>query len=260
VVIVVIRSSQNQKLKTIRRSLKSKGDLAPLEGPHLLDEALRRGVALEDVFMTPEFLARDEGRALHARLSRPAIEVDQALLRSLTDADAPQGSLAIARLPRHGVGALPRRTDGIYVYAERLQDPGNVGALARSAEAAGAVGLALGPGSAHPNHPRALRASAGSLLRLPIAVQADAAELFAYLADLAPRSIALDPHTGEELYSAPLTGTLVLLLGSEGPGLSAELLASAELRLRIPLAAGVESLNATIAAAVVLFEIHRRRG
>lgn len=257
---MVIRSSQNQKLKTIRQLLKSKGDLAPLEGPHLLDEALRRGVALEDVFMTPEFLARDEGRALHARLSRPAIEVEQSLLRTLTDADSPQGSLALARLPRRGVEALPRRVDGVYVYAERLQDPGNLGALARSIEAAGAAGLALGPGSAHPNHARALRASAGSLLRLPVAVQVEADELSAHLAELAPRTVALDPHAGEALYSAALTGTLVLLLGSEGPGLSDELRAGADLRVRIPLAAGVESLNATIAAAVVLFEIHRRRG
>jgi len=257
---VVIRSSQNQKLKTIRRLLKSKGDVAPLEGPHLLDEALRRGVALDEVWMTPEFLARDEGQALHARLGDPAVLVAPELLRALSDADAPQGSLALARLPRRGVEGLPRRVDGIYVYAERLQDPGNLGALARAVEAAGAVGLALGPGSAHPNHARALRASAGSLLRLPVAVQVQPGELAAHLADLAPRTIALDPHAGESLYSAALTGALVLLVGTEGAGLSAELLAGAELRLRIPLAAGVESLNATIAAAVVLFEIHRRRG
>jgi TrmH family RNA methyltransferase len=257
VVIVVIRSSQNQKLKTIRRLLKSKGDVAPLEGPHLLDEALRRGVALDEVWMTPEFLARDEGRALHARLGDPAILVETELLRALSDADAPQGSLALARLPRRGVEALPRRVGGIYVYAERLQDPGNLGALARAVEAAGAVGLALGPGSAHPNH---ARAPAGSLLRLPVAVQVEPAGLAAHLADLAPRTIALDPHAGESLYSAALTGALVLLVGTEGAGLSAELLAGADLRLRIPLAAGVESLNATIAAAVVLFEIHRRRG
>ena len=257
---MVIRSSQNQRLKTIRRILKSKGDFAALEGPHLLDEALRRGLELDEVWMTPEFLARDEGRALSERLQHPAIEVDHTLLRSLSDADAPQGCLALARLPRRGVEALPRRVDGVYVFAERLQDPGNLGALARSAEAAGAVGLALGPGSAHPNHPRALRASAGSLLRLPVSVQVEPTELAEHLVDLAPRTVALDPHAGEDLYSAALVGALVLFVGSEGSGLSEALRTKADLRIRIPLAAGVESLNATIAAAVVLFEIHRRRG
>jgi TrmH family RNA methyltransferase len=257
---VVIRSAQNQRLKILRRLRKSKGDVAFLEGPHLLDEALRRGAELEDVLVTPDFVTRPEGRALLARLPRPPLEVDASLLRSLADADAPQGALAIARLPRRGVEALPRRRDGVYVFAERLQDPGNLGALARAAEAAGAVALALGAGSAHPNHPRALRGSAGSLLRFPTAVDAEPAALLEHLREIAPRTVALDPHAGGDLFAAELTGALVLCVGTEGAGLSRQLLASADVRVRIPLAAPVESLNATIAAAVTLFEIHRRRG
>lgn len=257
---MVIRSAQNERWKTTRRLLRSKGEIAALEGPHLLDEALRRGVALESVWMTPEFLARGEGRALAQRLPAAPHPIDGALLRAATDADAPQGVLAVARLPRRGVEALPRRVDGVYVFAERLQDPGNLGALARSAEAAGAVGLALGEGSVSPNHARALRASAGSLLRLPVAQAVTHDHLLAHLAELAPRAVALDPHVETDLYSADLAGALVLVVGAEGAGLSAATRASAALRVRIPLAAGVESLNAAIAAAVVLFEIHRRRG
>ena len=85
-------------------------------------------------------------------------------------------------------------------------------------------------------------------------------ELARHLTDLRPRWVALDPSANEDLYAADLGGPLVLMLGAEGPGLSADALARAEVRLRIPLSAPVESLNATVAAAVVLFEIFRRRG
>lgn len=257
---MVISSAQNQAVKNIRRQLKSKGEHAILEGPHLLEEALRRGLALAGVYMSPEFASRDEGSRLVARLSQPPTLIAAGVLAGLADADSPQGCIAIAHLPRAGVEALPRRVDGIYVYAERLQDPGNLGALARSAEAAGAVALALGPGSASANHPRALRASAGSLLRLPVATDVDYEDMSSYLAELRPRWVALDPAAGRDLYGATLVGALILALGAEGPGLSAQLREYATERITIPLAGGVESLNATVAAAVVLFELRRRRG
>lgn len=256
----MIQSSQNKIVKDIRRLLKSKGDHAALEGPHLVEEALKSGLALERLLMTAEFAERPEGNAL-ARASRcPVTLVAASVLAGLADADSPQGVLALAHLERLGVSALPRRVNGVYVFAEGLQDPGNLGALARSAEAAGVAGLVLTTGSAHPNHPRALRASAGSLLRLPLACQVRPEELASHLTNLRPRWVALDPAARETLYEADLGGPLVLLLGGEGPGLSAQLLSRADLRVRIPLAAPVESLNATVAAAVVLFEIHRRRG
>ena len=153
------------------------------------------------------------------------------------DADTPQGALAVADLPRGGVTALPHRPGGVYLFLDGIQDPGNLGAIARAAEAAGAAGLACGPGTAHPNHPRALRASAGSLLRLPVAVDVAARELADYLAPLQARWAALVAHGGRDLYAEPLAGTVVLALGAEGPGLSAETERLADLHLRIPTAA-----------------------
>lgn len=229
-----------------------------LEGPHLVGEAVAAGVALETVLATPRFLDSPAGRALAGRLASPPEEVAEELLSGLLDADSPRGVAAVAALPRAGVEALPVREGGAYVFADGLQDPGNLGALARSAEAAGAAGLALGSGSVHPNHPRALRASAGSLLRLPVAVGVDAAALDRRLAPARPRWAALAVRGGRPLWEADLSGTLVLALGAEGPGLAAELADRAELRLTVPMAGAVESLNATVAAALVLFEVRRR--
>lgn len=254
----MITSPHNQRLKDIRRLRRSKGERALLEGPHLVEDALAAGLKLEEVLATPDFLDSAAGRRLARNLPAPPLEVSPDVLAGLTDADSPRGILAVARLPRSGVPDLPIVPDRPYLYLDGLQDPGNLGALARVAEAAGAAGLALSPGCVHPNHPRALRASAGSLLRLPVAVAADPGALDFHLAPVRPRWAALAPRDGEDLYRADLEGALILAVGAEGPGLSPALLGRARLRLTIPLEPAVESLNATVAAALVLFEVRRR--
>jgi len=272
------------------------GALALLEGPHLLAAALDAGSAIETVVATAEFLASPAGRALAEALPCVPLTVEPRLLDELADSDSPRGLLAVARLPRGGAEGLPVRPGGIYLYVEGLQDPGNLGALARVAEAAGAAGMALSPGTVHPNHPRALRASAGSLLRLPVAVGVEPDLLDRHLrgplgagGDLsapvapgahvaagahaaagahgahfrAPRWMALVPRGGVDLYDALRDtpgGTIVLALGAEGPGVSPGLLERATVRITIPVAPAVESLNATVAAALTLFELRRRRG
>ncbi len=256
----MIESRRNPQLKDIRRLKRCKDDSAVLEGPHLVSEAAAAGLELTSVLATPEFLAGAGGRRLLPLLRRRPLEVAPRLLAEVTDSDSPRGVVAVARLPRYGVAALPVIAGGVYVYAEALQDPGNLGALARVAEAAGAAGVCLGPGSVHPNHPRALRASAGSLLRLCVATRSSAAELAERLVEVAPRWLALVPSGGRDVFTAALArDTLVIALGGEGPGLSATVRARAEARLTVPVAAPVESLNATVAAAIVLYEIHRQR-
>ncbi len=254
----MIRSRQNRRLKDIRRLRHCKGERALLEGPHLVSEALAAGIELEMVFASPDFLSQPAGRRLAERLPRAAEPLAAELLEALADADSPRGILAVARLPRLAAADLPVRPRGVYLFLDGIQDPGNLGALARVAEAAGVAGLALGEGTAHPNHPRALRASAGSLLRLPVALGAAPDEVAARLAAMRPRWVALQPLGGQPLYGARLAPPLVLVLGAEGPGLSARLLERADLRLSIPMAAPVESLNVAVAAALVLFEIRRR--
>lgn len=255
----MIVSRQNQRLKDIRRLRRCKGDRAVLEGAHLVGEANALGLELETVLVTPRFAASSEGQGLRSTLADAPLEVAEALLDELCDADSPRGVLAVARLPRRGVEDLPRSEPGLYGFVDGLQDPGNLGALARSFEAAGATGLALSPGSVHPNHPRALRASAGSLLRLPVAIGAAIDEVDDRLAGLQARWVALAPRRGQNLWEAPLDGSLVLAVGSEGAGLSDVVERRAEIRISVPMQAPVESLNTTVAASLVLYEIARRQ-
>jgi RNA methyltransferase, TrmH family len=261
---MIITSRQNAALKNMRRLRRCKAGQALLEGPTLILEALAAGIALEEVLATDDFLAGPAAGEVRAALTAAGLphgprRVLPELLEELADTDSPRGLVAVARLPRAGVTTLPRRAGESYLFVEGLQDPGNLGALARTAEAAGIVGMALYPGTVHPNHPRALRASAGSLLRLPVAVGVSPEALQDHLAALANKWVALVPRGGEDLYRAPLEGTLTLTVGAEGPGLSAALRRRADLRLTIPMAPPVESLNATVATALVLFEVRRRR-
>jgi TrmH family RNA methyltransferase len=256
---MVIESRKNSVLKKIRRLRRSPGEEVLLEGPHLVAEALEIGLDFDIVLATPEFLDCEEGRRLQRHLPRPPLAIKPELLDEVTDSDSPRGVVATARFPRRGVETLPVVTDGVYLYLEGMQDPGNLGALARVSEASGASGLVLSPGCVHPNHPRAQRAAAGSLLRLPVAVYASPTELDIHLVYAAPRWAALVPHGGQDLYGSDLDGALILALGAEGPGLSETLRSRAGLELTIPLHPPVESLNVTVAASVVLFEIKRRR-
>ena len=246
----------NETLKAIRRLRRRQGDHALLEGPHLLAEALAAGLPLESVLATPRFLSGAEGRRLLAGLRRAPLEVDEERLAELCDADSPRGVLALARLPRAGAEALPPRPSGPVLYLDGLQDPGNLGAIARVAEAFAASGLALAPGCAHPNHPRALRASAGSLLRLPVAREVDVAALDQRLRAARPLWAALEAHGGAPPgRGAVRDRALVVALGAEGPGLSAPVARRCDLRWTLALAGGVESLNVAVAAAVTLYAL-----
>lgn len=225
----------------------------------MVEEAIAAGHVLETVLATPAWLKTPDGLRAVRHLPIAPLEIEPHLLEELTDSDSPRGILAVARLPRSGVESLPARDGGVYLFLDGLQDPGNLGALGRVAEASGAAGLALSPGTAHPNHPRALRASAGSLLRLPVAIGCEAMALDRHLASVRPRWMALVPREGEDLWRASLEGTLILALGAEGPGVSPLLRERADLGLTISIEPPVESLNATVAAALVLFELRRRR-
>ena len=255
----MIVSRQNQKVKDIRRLRRCKGDRAVLEGPHLVGEALRAGLALESILATDEFLGSDEGRDLLSEPGLSVTEVAPHLIEYLCDADSPRGVLAVCSLPRQGLSSMMPVDNGVYLYVDGLQDPGNLGALARVAEAFAVTAVALAPGSVHPNHPRSLRASAGSLLRMDVIIGTKAADLASHLAAVNPTWLALAPRDGVPLGAVKLGGAMVLVVGAEGPGLSEEILSRNPLRVTIPLAGQVESLNSTVAAAIALHAIRASR-
>ncbi|MDE2922288.1 MAG: RNA methyltransferase [Acidobacteriota bacterium] len=271
----MIRSRSNPQVRTIRRLRSAHGrrnaDLLLLEGTHLATAAAEAGLTLRHLLVTADFRARHAelvDRVEHESGTR-ATSIDPERLREQADADAPQGIAAIVEPPRTWKTAqstAPALDPGLHLYADSIQDPGNLGAMARSAEAAGAASLLLSPGTARPSHPRALRASAGSLLRIPLWTDVGVDQLPPDAHCLAltpcspdpesPRSVPLFSSAGEPMPLSP-TDSIILAVGSESRGLSAPLLTRADVLLSIPTDPAVESLNATVAASLALFELRR---
>ena len=256
----VIVSRDNPKLREIRRAKYCKDHRALLEGPHLIREAASASVHFDSILATPEFMRSAAAEEVLTCLPFSPIEVASNLLEEFADSDSPRGIVGVARLQRGGIEALVWSADSIFIFVDGIQDPGNLGALARVAEATGVSGLILAPGTVHPNHPRALRASAGSLLRLPVVMGVNPNDLGASLPEsLTAQWVGLIPRGGELLQTTALKPPLVLALGSEGLGLSTATQDLISTEISVPMQAPVESLNVAVTAAVVLYELLRRR-
>jgi len=233
-----------------------------LDGPHLVEDALRAGVAIEAAAIGPRLLGDPAAGGLVAELEAAGTELFEAtasVMEAASPVRSPAGIVAIARLGPASLEDVLRNGPALVVGAIGLQDPGNVGAIIRAADAAGATGVVVASGSADPFHWKALRGSSGSVFRVPVAAGVAAHEACAAARAHGLCVVATSPADGQCLDDTDLVRPTFLLVGAEGPGLPADLLAAADIRLRIPMRAPVESLNVAVAAGVVLFEAARQR-
>ncbi len=235
-----------------------------LDGIHLVQEARRAAITVEIAAIDETSRRAPEGAALAAALEQDGaevVEVSEGVLQAMSPVSSPSGIVAIARRPDCSlVGVLRAAGRQLVLVAVDLQDPGNVGAMARAAEAGGATGLALCGASADPFGWKALRGSMGSLLRLPTAVGLDWRTTVGSARAAGARIVATVPRGGASLFEADLSGPVAFVLGGEGPGLPAEAVAAADLCLSIPMRPPVESLNVAVAAALLVYEAARQRG
>jgi TrmH family RNA methyltransferase len=259
-----LRSRANPLYKRLR-TLRDKGAAAGLcliEGPKLALEALGAGITLVEAAASPRAEATLQGeRALAAMRDRgvPVRRMAAELVASLSEAETSQGLLALAKRPAFELEQVLNGTP-LVLLIDGVQNPGNLGAMLRSAEAAGASGALLTTGSADPPSWKALRGSMGSAFRLP---HVSGLSLDSLLETLAARGIRVlaTASDGEHRYDeADMRGPVAIVVGREGSGLAAAVKRRAVARLRIPLAAPVESLNVGVATALVLFEAARQRG
>jgi len=260
-----ITSRENHWLKlfcAVLQSSRPEDNRIGLEGVRLVSEAIRSGLELEAILASAS--AEKSLAALLAELDRPTLvlHTTDKLFASVTATETPQGIAALLRAPQFAFEALLRGADPLVVVLAGVQDPGNVGTILRSAEALGATGAIALRGSAHPHSPKALRASAGSALRLPVISELAAPIALAQLrvsglkivaASSAKNPAARDPQSFD--FRLPVA----LLIGNEGAGLAPEIERSADALIRIQLAEPVESLNAAVAASLILYEAARQR-
>lgn len=258
-----LASRENRWLKRFRAALEGPRDKdgAPVgvEGPRLVEEALRSGLTVEALLLS------DSGERHLARLKSlipPGLRVlrtSDRFFASVAGTETPQGIALLAEPPRWRVEDLLAPAALVVVLAG-VQDPGNVGTIIRAAEAFGAGGVIACQGSAHPLGPKAVRASAGSVFRLPTVAGSRPADTLAELRRLRLRQYAATVSQGRSPEESDLTTPCAVWIGSEGSGLPAEIESGADARIRIALRAPVESLNAAAAAVVLLYEAARQHG
>jgi len=247
-----LTSPHNPLLKEVRRAA-SRGELTAdgcvvAEGLHLLEEALASPVEIVTVIVADAARAVAEG--LLSRAQARLVSVPDAVFSKIASTEHPQGVITLVR-PRQWSGKDLLSGTPLIVILDAIQDPGNAGAIVRTAEAFGATGVVFLKGTVSPHNPKCLRASAGSLFRMPLIHEFNPA----ILPDLA--IYAAMPRAERTLDQADLTRPCAIAVGSEGRGVGPGTAALAT-HLRIPTV-GVESLNAAMAAGVMLYEARRQR-
>jgi TrmH family RNA methyltransferase len=232
-----------------------------IDGWHLLIEARQAGLSLERAAFTTDVLNHpDTAHVAHELVDSgvDVIAVANGVMKALSPVRTPSGVVAIGRCEDAAIGTVFARAPQLVLLAADVQDPGNLGAMVRVAEAAGATGVVACGASADPLGWKALRGSMGSAFRLPIARTSINLALEAARAARV-QVLAGVPHVGQPLFESDLRRPTAFLLGGEGSGLSPVLLQQADGTLSIPMRAPVESLNVAVAAALLLYEAARQR-
>jgi RNA methyltransferase, TrmH family len=255
-----VESRQNARVKELRaglsRGMKTAHDHVAVEGLHLVQEAVKSGLKLNTVFVQE---GHEELAQQFPSGSAEILILSENVFLSAAMTEHPQGVAALVEAPEFNMQSIFPTAPGpepLIVVAGALQDPGNLGTLVRSAEAFGATGMILLPGTVSLWNAKTLRASSGSAFRLPVLpLSADAA--FKVLRDHGVRILAAVARDGDS--EADLRGPSALLVGNEGSGLPKTWIAEADARVTIPFTGAVESLNAAIAGSVLLYEAMRQR-
>ena len=257
-----IDSRQNARVKELRRGFaestpNDKGEVA-IEGMHLVEEAIRSGLRLGSVFFSES--ARERAHKLLPQLSShtEALLLPDTVFASAVPTETPQGIAALVRVKEGSLAHMLEAQPALLVIAAGLQDPGNLGTIARSAEAFGVTGLILGERTVSPWNWKALRASAGSLFRMAM-VKAELGAAVPEMKTRGVRVLATSSHKGRAISEVDLRGPVAFVIGNEGAGVPKEVLVHADETVVIPQSSKVESLNAGIAASVLLYEAARQR-
>jgi RNA methyltransferase, TrmH family len=261
-----IEGRHNALVKDLRqafaRAERTEDGSCAIEGLRIVEEAIRSGLGFRAVFFKESAQNMAERLLPQIGANVDTLLLPDKLFDGTVPSDTPQGVAALVRVKEFSLpDVLERLHVGPAIVLAGLQDPGNLGTILRSAEAFGCAGVVLGEGTVSPFNSKVIRASAGSIFRLPVIGKAAGGleEISAKLRAQGVRLIATSSHKGTPLDQANLTGPSAVFIGSEGSGLPRAVLAQADELIAIPHVPQVESLNAGVAGSIVLYEAARQR-
>jgi TrmH family RNA methyltransferase len=238
--------------KALRQATLTSDGLLPIEGPHLLEEAQRSGIHIVDIF-------RRTGTELPQVHADTVFDLSPDVFKSIQDTEHSQGLIATVQARQYNIDDIFSASPELVIVLGRLQDPGNVGTILRIGESFGATGCVALNGTAGFHNSKVVRASAGSIFRLPQTGPQGLSDVGNALRGRSVPLIGTSPKGSATIDEWDWCKPTAIILGNEGQGLSSEELAHCDTVLRIPHKVEVESLNSAIAAAVILYEASKQR-
>ena len=257
----LVTSRQNTIVKQLRRSF-SQGETVEghcaIEGVRMVEEALRSGLQMRAICFSASGKIRAERILNQVSKKTETLLLPDEIFNSAVETEHSQGVAALVKVPQFGPEELVSAPSPLIMVCAGIQDPGNLGTIIRSAEAFGTSGLILTEKSVSQWNAKVVRSSAGSVFRLPI-VRMRSEEVLKFLQQQGIRSAAAVARNGSEIQEFDFTASIAVFIGNEGAGLPREVLSKTESRICIPQSEPLESLNAGIAASIILYEVMRQR-
>ncbi|MCE5194654.1 MAG: RNA methyltransferase [Nitrospiraceae bacterium] len=259
-----ISSAVNQKIKEIidikNKRGKYKGNAFILDGPHLIEMALASGTKISRVLITEKFASKKEGRAVLTLLKNKAeiFEVEERIIAKIADTETPQGILAVASYPSVRLSDIKFKSDPFLIIIDNIQEPGNLGAIIRTADAAGADAVIILKGTCDIFMQKTLRATAGSIFNIQV-VSSSTDEVIKWLKANNITLISTAADAQLSIFDADIKKASAFVFGNEAHGISAEIQKNADLVLSIPIMGKAESLNVAVCAAICLYEAVRQK-
>ncbi len=260
-----ITSRDNSLLRRARAVRDGKeSDSIFVEGLRLAEEALRSGLAIEAAIYSEELAKKDRAGRLIRDLEKSAVKfasVSEKLLQSISYTKTPQGIVVLASPPALDQKGFEARQPGapLLVILHRLNNPVNVGAIVRTAEAAGGTGVIATVGTADPFSPKSLRGAMGSAFRLPIWAGLDYRQAIDWCHRMRIQTVCADVHSNKDFTENDWRLSTAIIMGPESEGLSREEIALSGKAVKIPMKGRTESLNVAVAAGILLYEAARQR-
>ena len=256
----IIRSNENSIIKEIKKLKEKKHRIEKkqfiVEGFRFVMEALQSSFEVPMIFVSDSAEGRWESFNVEAMLQKgtKVYWVTEGVLKTICSTDTPQG---IAAVVNNKTKTLEDK-HGAYVLVDRLQDPGNLGTIIRTAHAAGALGVIATKGTVDAYNEKTLRSTMGSIFNIPVIEDKDLA-IVKGLKEKGFKLVVSSLNTDKNFYEADLKGKVIICVGSEATGASEEIYALSDIKVKIPMPGGAESLNAAIAGAIMIYETVRQR-
>lgn len=263
--MTLIDSPHNQQVKHFRALQTTKGrqraGLCPLEGVRLIESAIEGGAHINTAYACPELLTDARAQALLARIKALGAPVHTLTLRafeSMSDTQSPQGIAATARVTHYALEDLSPTGPAIYLWLDEVRDPGNLGTMIRTAAAFSVRGVVLLGDCADLHSPKTVRASSGTVFVVP-AVTSTWSDARGWAQQHEVHTVATSASAASAASETSYPDRTAVIIGSEARGVADDILNAADLQVRIPVADTVESLNAAVAAGIMLYEVTRPR-